>query len=113
MTESLLGESNDSIVALSYRALGIKPVRLEILRLILGRGETSAAQVMTEFNISRNGALLHLRSLTDAALLHERHDTHPRGSGPITYWRADADNASVMLDTVFDYVMALSVTEHP
>ncbi|RFA18837.1 ArsR/SmtB family transcription factor [Subtercola boreus] len=107
MVESLLRESNDEIVALSYRALGIKPVRLEILRLILARGETSAAHLMAEFGLSRNGVLCHLRSLTAAGLLHERHDTHPRGSGPITYWSADAENASIMLDTLLDYMTGI------
>ena len=102
---SLMHESDDLVVARGYQALGIKSVRVEILRFILSHGETCAADLMQEFALSRNGVLAHLRALTAAGLLHERHDTHPRGSGPITYWRADLEDASVVLDTLVDYVL--------
>ncbi|GGF30806.1 ArsR/SmtB family transcription factor [Subtercola lobariae] len=102
---ALLHESDELVIARSYQALGIKSVRVEILRYILSNGETCASDLMREFGLSRNGVLAHLRALTTAGLLHERHDTHPRGSGPITYWRADLEDASVVLDTLVDYVL--------
>jgi predicted ArsR family transcriptional regulator len=91
MVFSLTGVGNDALAARSYRTLGASPVRIEILRLLLAAGELSAADLMAELGLTRNGVRRHLHALRQDGLLTERHTTHPRGSGPITYWGADPD----------------------
>jgi predicted ArsR family transcriptional regulator len=103
---SLVGFGDHDAAARAYDAFGILPLRIEIVRFALSRPEFSAADVMAEFGLTRNGALQHLRKLTDEGLLFERRCTHPRGSGPITYWRADADGVHDLLAALVDHVMS-------
>lgn len=84
------------------RALGASPNRIEVLRLVLGAAEVTTADLMAELNLSRGGVLKHLDALADLGLVTARHTTHPRGSGPITYWRADEER-------VRDFLAAFSV----
>lgn len=101
----LVGYGYDDAAALAYRALGATSTRVEILRLVLSSREVSTADVMNALGLSRNGVTRHLRELNADGLLCERHATHPRGSGPITYWSADADRVLDVLDSLVDHVM--------
>ncbi|GGF21487.1 ArsR/SmtB family transcription factor [Subtercola lobariae] len=106
MSVSLVGHGDDYAAARAYRALGATSTRVEILRLVLASGEVSAAELMAALALTRNGVHHHLRALTDDGLLLERHTTHPRGSGPITYWRADPDEVLTMLEDLTAHVMS-------
>lgn len=77
--------------------LGASPVRVDVLRLILQRGELTAAELMETLGLTRNGVGSHLDALTTAGFLIERRTTHPRGSGGIIYWSADRDRIAAAL----------------
>ncbi|MFJ8896592.1 helix-turn-helix domain-containing protein [Leifsonia sp. NPDC102414] len=78
-------DENDDVYAL----LGVQPIRAEILRVTLARHQVTAAELMEELDLTRNGVGKHLTELTNAGLLVERRATHPRGTGGIIYWSAD------------------------
>jgi predicted ArsR family transcriptional regulator len=78
--------------------LGVSPVRLEILRFVISKREVSVSAIMTELGMTRNGIRRHLDCLRESGLISERHTTHPRGAGPITYWRADENSVAYALD---------------
>ncbi|MGO2933145.1 ArsR/SmtB family transcription factor [Microbacterium sp.] len=80
------------------RALGVTRARIEVLRLALARHEVTAAELMDELGLSRSGLGRHLAILTDEGLLSERRATHPRGSGPVIYWIANADAVRAAID---------------
>ncbi|MBD8104748.1 ArsR/SmtB family transcription factor [Plantibacter sp. CFBP 8775] len=69
----------------------IRTARIRILQLALTRDEVTAAELMDELELTRNGVGRNLGALTRAGLLIERRATHPRGTGNIIYWRADPD----------------------
>ncbi|QWT24445.1 winged helix-turn-helix domain-containing protein [Subtercola sp. PAMC28395] len=77
---------------------GISSVRLDIITALLSGCELSDAALMERFGITRNGIRRHLKALESEGIIVGRHTTHPRGAGPITYWRADADELLMLLD---------------
>lgn len=87
-------------------ALGITESRLEILRILLSRHETTTAQLIRSTGLSMNGVRAHLRALVRCGLVEGRHATHPRGAGPITYWRAAADDTEDLMDQLCRYLLA-------
>jgi predicted ArsR family transcriptional regulator len=101
---SLLGFGDELEATRVYDALGIAPLRIEILRLLLSRREASAADVMNEFGLTRNGALTHLKRLSADGILVSRSSTHPRGSGPITYWSVDRDALADLTDSLLNHL---------
>ncbi|WP_426518185.1 hypothetical protein ACPPVQ_02220 [Diaminobutyricibacter sp. McL0618] len=103
---SLVGLGDELAAGRAYQGLGIASSRVEILRFVLSRSEVSTADVMREFCITRNGARNHLESLSAQNLVTVRHATHPRGSGPIRYWRANPPEVALLLDLFADYVFS-------
>jgi hypothetical protein len=103
---SLIGLGDEAFAAQAFETLGISPMRLEILRLAMSRPELSTADVMYEFDITRSCARQHLLGLTDGQLLLARRTTHPRGSGPITYWHADHGEIAQLLDQLTNYFLS-------
>ena len=101
---SLAGLGNDIAAHRDYRGLGIAALRIEILRFVVSRPQVCTADVMREFHITRNGARHHLHALSDEELIVARHTTHPRGSGPITYWSADRAEIHEFFDALIDHV---------
>jgi len=87
------------------RALGVTRARVEVLRMVLARGEVTAAELMDELGLSRSGVGHHLGILTKEGLLSERHATHPRGSGPIIYWTANTEAVKQALDAFTRRIM--------
>ncbi|KJL49560.1 MarR family protein [Microbacterium hydrocarbonoxydans] len=87
------------------RALGVTRARVEVLRLVLERGELTAADLMAELGISRSGLQRHLTTLTADGLLSERHTTHPRGSGPVIYWAADRAEIERALRSFSEHIL--------
>ncbi|RFA12397.1 hypothetical protein B7R22_16535 [Subtercola boreus] len=87
-------------------ALGITETRLEILRILLSRPETTTAQLIRATGLSMNGVRAHLQALIGCGLVEGRRATHPRGSGPITYWRAAADDIEDLMDQLCRYLLA-------
>ncbi|MCU1480649.1 MAG: hypothetical protein JWQ19_1435 [Subtercola sp.] len=100
MIEPLIGFGDADAADRACIALGITPTRIEILRIVLASGDVSASQLAMNLGLSRNGVLHHLRALTEGGLLRARHCTHPRGSGPITYCRADEEEVRTVLRDV-------------
>lgn len=103
---SLLGLGDEASAARAFDSLAILPMRIEVLRLAMSQTEISTADVMQEFGVVRNCARQHLLELADECLLVARRTTHPRGSGPITYWRADRDQIEGLLDQFIVYVLS-------
>ncbi|WP_161580309.1 MULTISPECIES: ArsR/SmtB family transcription factor [Subtercola] len=89
----------------AYSGLGVSFSRLEILRIVLARTEVSSSTVMAEMGMTRNGVTRHLEALRNAGLISERRTTHPRGSGPITYWRADRGDVWDAVDELGQYLL--------
>lgn len=102
---SLIGHGDLEAAERACRVLCIAPLRIEILRFVLCRTEVSAATLMKEFGLTRNGALSHIKVLAEEDLLTQRRATHPRGSGPITYWRADRAGVQSVLETLTRHVL--------
>ncbi|WP_425562260.1 FaeA/PapI family transcriptional regulator [Leifsonia kafniensis] len=102
MRADVRAESESS--ARIFRALSISPTRVEILRQIIDQQEVSTADIMSKFGLTRNGARSHLVSLSTEGLITYRRSTHPRGSGPITYWRPDVDEVALLLDELSLYL---------
>ena len=109
---SLVGFGDDESAARAYGALAILPLRVEILRFVLSRSEVSVADVMAEFGVTRNGALQHLKGLGDEGLLLARRCTHPRGSGPITYWRAYPDEVEALMQRLVGHILSVGPVQH-
>jgi hypothetical protein len=103
-TQSLVGLGDEESAARAYEAFAMTPVRMEILRLALSRKEVSTADVMNEFAITRNGALVHLKRIAAQGLLRKHRCTHLRGSGPITYWRADPDELDAIVRSLLGHL---------
>ncbi|RFA10840.1 hypothetical protein B7R54_17730 [Subtercola boreus] len=87
-------------------ALGITQSRLEILRILLSQRETTTAELIGETGLSMNGVRQHLQALVGCGLVEGRRATHPRGAGPITYWRAAADHIEDQMDQLCRYLLA-------
>ncbi|TIH33898.1 ArsR family transcriptional regulator [Subtercola vilae] len=79
---------------LAVAGLGVSAARLEILRFILSKREVSVTAIMVEVGMTRNGVRRHLEALQHSGLISERRTTHPRGSGPITYFSANEDSVA-------------------
>jgi hypothetical protein len=107
MRDSLVGFGDADRAAVAFRALDVGTVRIEVLRQIVASREVSTADLMGELGFTRNGLTPHPRALASAGLIAERHATHPRGSGPITYWRANVDSVLTTLDAVVAHVTDL------
>jgi predicted ArsR family transcriptional regulator len=103
---SLLGFGDDYIAARAYSAFGISHRRVEILRFLMSRRESSVADLMCEFALTRNGALGHLKAMERQGLVSVRHSTHPRGAGPISYWRADTAAVRELLEGLLSHVFS-------
>ena len=98
------GETVSPAVSKAAKALGLSPTRIEVLKLVLAH-ETSTAEVMEQLGLSRNGALQNLRSLENAGIVTERRVTHPRGSGPITYWAGKTSDVEGLIDDIFAFLV--------
>ncbi len=103
--QSLAGFGNDLLAARAYSVFAMVPLRAEILRFALSRPEVSTAEVMAELELTRNGALQHLKRLKEGGLLNARRSTHPRGSGPITYWKADRAEITTLFESFLRHVL--------
>jgi predicted ArsR family transcriptional regulator len=95
----------DTVIEHAHRALGTGATRIEILRFTIASGEVTSSQLMAELGLTRNGVRAHLVALTAEGLLIERHATHPRGCGPVTYWRADIDEVIAVMDALSEHVI--------
>jgi predicted ArsR family transcriptional regulator len=76
----------------AYRAsaaLGVNQTRLDLIHLLVNNPQCSTNDLMMALDLTRNGVLTHLKALESMQLVSEKRETHPRGSGPITYWLAD------------------------
>lgn len=102
---SLVGLGDDIAAQRAYRGLGITSLRVELLRFVLSRPRVCTADAMQEFGITRNCAHHHLHALNSQGLLSALHTTHPRGSGPITYWSADEAEVEELFTTLLDHVL--------
>jgi predicted ArsR family transcriptional regulator len=80
-------------------------MRSEILRFVTSADEVSVLEVMAELSLTRNGVVTHLRALEAEALGSSRRGTHPRGSGAITYWRADIAEIEDMCDDLTRHLL--------
>ena len=105
---SLIGTGDEHLAWSAYSALGISHRRVEILRFLLSREQTSVSQVMVEFGLTRNGVLGHLRAMQNGGLVSVRRSTHPRGAGPISYWKADTGAVSDLLEGLQLHVLSVS-----
>jgi predicted ArsR family transcriptional regulator len=110
MAKLLVGHGDDYTAQRAYRVTGSPPARLEVLRFVLAYPETTTAEVMVALNMSRNGVLRHLKVLADEGMLEMRHATHPRGAGPITYWRANVDEAWAVFEALGDHLFDMTRT---
>lgn len=106
MVKSLIGHGDDYAAQRAYRIIGLPSARLEILRFVLAFDEVSTAEIMQTLNMTRNGVLRHLEVLSSEGLIVNRRATHPRGAGPITYWRGDADEARGALEALTAHLFA-------
>ena len=104
---SLAGTGDEHLAWSAYLTLGISPRRVEILRFLLSREQTSVSQVMTEFGLTRNGVLGHLRAMQQGGLISVSRSTHPRGAGPISYWKADLCAVSKLLEGLQWHVLSV------
>lgn len=102
---SLTGYGDEYAASRAYVAFAISPLRVELIRYLLVRDEVSVGELMREFCVTRNGIVSHLRALTVQGLAHERRATHPRGSGPITYWSIDRFNVDELLATLTAHLL--------
>lgn len=59
---------------------------------------------MEEFGLTGNGALLHLKCMMAEMILFERRCTHPRGSGPVTYWSVNRSEVESLIESLVDYL---------
>ncbi|GGF33821.1 hypothetical protein GCM10011399_28740 [Subtercola lobariae] len=91
----------------AFTALGVSNARVEILRAISRRGESPTSALMEDVGLSRNGLSRHLEVLRQSGFLSDRHATHPRGSGPITYWSLDSDGISDAIEALLTYISTL------
>ena len=105
---SLVGTGDEHLAWTAYLALGIPHTRVEILRYLLSREQASVSQVMAEFGLARNGVLGHLRVMQKGGLVSVSRKTHPRGSGPISYWKADTDAVSELLEGLRWHILSVS-----
>lgn len=101
---SLAGIGDEDTACKAYDALGVR-LRDELLRFLVSQPEVSTARIMSEFGISRSGAVKHLRILSESGLVTKRRSTHPRGSGPITYWQADPAEVVVLMEGFLHYIL--------
>lgn len=85
-------------------AIASTPARLRTLRVVMDHDEVTAKDVMEELGLSRSAAGYHLAALVDARLVHERRATHPRGSGPVIYWKADRKAIHAVRETLFEHL---------
>lgn len=90
------------------RALGITRSRVEVLRLVLERGEITAVELVAELGLSRSGLQRHLTALAAEGLLDERRATHSRGSGPVIYWTADRERIRQALGSLCAHILGTS-----
>ncbi len=80
------------------------PIRMEIVRLLAASGETCTSEIMETLVLSRGCVVGHLKALAAANLAQLRHATHPRGAGPITYWRLDVERTLDLVDWLYDHI---------
>ncbi|WP_172592298.1 winged helix-turn-helix transcriptional regulator [Subtercola boreus] len=78
---------------------GISHVRIDILKALISNGEASVADLSDQLGMTRTGLIRHLLLLETQGIAYRRQTTHPRGSGPITYWHADLDEVSILIDS--------------
>jgi len=105
---SLVGTGDEHLAWSAYSALGISHRRVEILRFLLSRERTSVSQVMAEFGLTRNGVLGHLRAMQQGGLISVSRTTHPRGAGPISYWKADTEAVFELMEGLQLHVLSVS-----
>ena len=105
MLKKLIGHGDGATAALACRVLGATSLRIEILRALIASQQVSTAEVMEEFSLSRGQAMSHLKDLEQSGMLTKQRTTHPRGSGPITYWRPNADGVEDVLDSLFSHLL--------
>lgn len=85
-------------------AIAATPARLRTLRVVMDHSEVTAKDVMEALGLSRSAAGYHLTALVDAHLVHSRHATHSRGSGPVIYWKADREAIHALRETLFEHL---------
>jgi predicted ArsR family transcriptional regulator len=89
----------------SLAVFSMSPVRIEIIRILVSHGEASIADLAAQLKLSRNGVKSHLSQLESEGVAARRQATHPRGSGPITYWRADIDEITEVFDSFRNLIL--------
>lgn len=104
MPTALFGYGDADAAHRAYTMLGATQSRLETLRLILAYPEVSTSDIARALDLTRNGVQPHLDALTRAGVVRERHTTHPRGSGPITYWSGDADEVHIVFESLLSHL---------
>jgi len=82
-------------------ALGVSTLCVEVLRETVRSEAVSTAEIADALGITQNAAWQQLRRLRAAKLVTQRRDTHPRGAGGISYWRADPTAIAAVLDDLF------------
>ena len=98
----------ESEIDVALDLVGISSTRLEIIRLLGERVEISDAALMAELGLARNSVRKHLRHLQACGIALPRHTTHPRGSGPITFWRVDSDVLDRVVATLCEHLNVLA-----
>lgn len=105
MSRSLMGYGNYVAAERACRIIGATPTRLEVLRMIVAFDDVSTSEIVDSLELTRNGVLRHLKVLEAEGLIVRTRTTHPRGAGPITYWRADVDQLDDVFESLSDHVL--------
>jgi DNA-binding transcriptional ArsR family regulator len=106
VARSLIGRGDSIAAERACRVIGATPTRLEVLRMIVAFEDISTAELIEALDLTRNGVLRHLKVLKSEGLISATRTTHPRGAGPITYWRADVDELGDVLESLSHHLLA-------
>lgn len=71
-----------------------------MLRAVIASTEATTAKLMELSGLTRSGVLGHLRIPARDGLVKGRRTTHPRGSGPITYWHAVSEEIEDLMSNL-------------
>lgn len=75
----------------AQKALGVSPLRTQILQLANRERSFTAQMVVEETSASRSGIEKHLKELAEAGLLSRERRTQPRGAGAEWWWTLNGD----------------------
>ena len=76
---------------IAQKALGVSPLRTQILQLANRERSFTAQMVVEETGASRSAVERHLKEIAEARLLTRERRTQPRGAGSEWWWALDRD----------------------